>query len=218
MTVAIFDLDHTLINTDSDHAWGEFLVKKNVVDAVVFKKANDYFHEQYCQGCLNLDEYLEFALKALADLPMEELHQLREEFVETDIRHLIKPGVAKLLEKHRQQGHVLLVITATNRFVIDPIVDAIGIEQRLAIELEQKDGRYTGEYVGTPTFREGKITRFNEWLKDNPEHKIEECWFYSDSRNDLPLLEQVGHPVAVDPDDTLKATAEKNGWPVISLL
>ena len=217
VTVAIFDLDYTLIDTDSDHAWGEFLVHKKVVDPVAFQKANDYFYEQYKQGELNLDEYLDFALKPLADNDIETLHALRDEFVSGTVRKLIKPGVKSLLEKHRNQGHTLLVITATNRFVIDPIVEEIGIPQSLAIELEITNGRYTGKTIGVPTFREGKVTRLKHWLEDNPEHTMEDAWFYSDSRNDLPLLEKVGHPVAVDPDDYLSKVAQERSWPIISL-
>ncbi|MTI15049.1 histidinol-phosphatase [Sansalvadorimonas verongulae] len=217
MTVAIFDLDHTLLDTDSDHAWGEFLVQKKVVDSATFQKANDYFYKQYHQGELNLEEYLAFCLRPLADNEPEFLYKLRSEFVETIARPLIKPGVSALLEKHCNQGHALLVITATNQFVVDPIIDAIGIQDRLAIEVEMVDGRYTGKHIGIPSFKEGKITRFKEWLKENPGHNIDECWFYSDSMNDLPLLEHVGHPVAVDPDEKLKAIAEERNWPVISL-
>ena len=217
MTVAIFDLDHTLIDTDSDHAWGEFLVKKNVVDADAFQKANDHFYAQYKQGSLDLDEYLAFSLKPLADNTPEMLYALRDEFVQTGIFHLIKPGVAALLEKHRQQGHKLLVITATNQFVVEPIVAAIGIDEFLAIDVEFINGRYTGKSTGIPTFREGKITRFQQWLEVNPGHVMEECWFYSDSKNDLPLLEKVGYPIAVDPDETLRTVAQERNWPVISL-
>lgn len=217
MTVAIFDLDHTLIDTDSDHAWGEFLVEKKVVDPASFKKANDYFYEQYCRGELDLEEYLAFSLKPLADNDAETMHQLREEFVETRICSLIKSKVPELLEKHRSQGHTLLVITATNEFVVNPIIDAIGIKERLAINVEMIDGRYTGNYTGIPTFREGKITRFLEWMKENPGHSLEDSWFYSDSMNDLPLLEKVGNPVAVDADDKLKAIAQERGWLSISL-
>ncbi|CAM3413460.1 HAD family hydrolase [Parendozoicomonas haliclonae] len=217
MTVAIFDLDHTLIDTDSDHAWGEFLVEKKLVDSDVFQKANEYFYQQYKQGTLNLDEYLDFALKPLTEHEPENLYQLREEFVAERMKPLIKPKVAALLQKHRELGHALLVITATNRFVVEPIIAAIGIEDFLAIDLEMKDGRYTGRPSGIPSFREGKITRFQQWLDNNPGHDFESAWFYSDSMNDLPLLEKVGNPVVVDGDERLIKTAQERNWPVTSL-
>ncbi|MCL6270381.1 HAD-IB family hydrolase [Sansalvadorimonas sp. 2012CJ34-2] len=217
MAVAIFDLDHTLIDTDSDHSWGEFLVAKGVVDAVAFKKANDYFYEQYKNSSLDIDEYLKFALRPLADNPPEKMHALREEFVKEIIRPLIKPNVAALLDKHRQAGDILMIISATNRFIVDPIAEEIGIPEVLAIEVEMEDGRYTGRHYDIPTYQAGKVTRFMRWMEQNPGHKLEECWFYSDSKNDLPLLKKVGKPVAVDADDILKTIAQENGWPVISL-
>ena len=217
VAVAIFDLDHTLIDTDSDHSWGEFLVLKNVVDAHTFKKANDYFYEQYKNSSLNIDEYLDFALRPLADNPPEKMHALRAEFVRDIIRPLIKPKVADLLEKHRKAGDILMIISATNRFIVGPIAAEIGIQEVLAIEVEMENGRYTGRSFDIPTYQEGKVTRFMRWMEQNPGHQLEDCWFYSDSKNDLPLMEKVGHPVAVDADETLIQIASERGWPVISL-
>ncbi len=217
MSVAIFDLDHTLIDADSDHCWGEFLVEKKIVDSEEFKKANDYFYQQYRSQTLNIDEYLAFALKPLAENPPEKMHDLREEYVRDRICPLIKPAVPALLEKHRRAGNVLMIISATNRFIVEPIARELGISEVLACEVEIVQGRYTGRYYDIPTFQAGKVTRFMRWLEDNPGHSLDKCWFYSDSINDLPLMEKVGNPVAVDADQTLAGIARERNWPVISL-
>ena len=216
MTLAIFDLDNTLIGGDSDHAWGEFLVEQGVVDANVYREANDRFYEDYKAGALNIFEYLEFALAPLAEHDPEALHQWREQFVREKIQPLMLPKAAALVAEHRSKGDTLLIITATNRFVTEPIAEALDIPHLIATEPEHIDGRYTGKVAGTPSFQEGKIHRLQDWLQ---EHQIDMqgSYFYSDSHNDLPLLEQVSFPVAVDPDDTLRATSEQRGWPIITL-
>ncbi len=218
MSLAIFDLDNTLIAGDSDHAWGEFLVEQNLVDPNVFKTANDRFYEDYCRGQLDIHAYLRFALKPLAAFGPDELAELHQQFMETKIKPIRLQKAQDLIEMHRGRGDVLLVITATNRFVTEPIVRSLNIENLLASDGEIIDGRYTGEPIGVPCFAEGKITRLEQWLTEQDKKTSDlERYFYSDSLNDIPLLDMVDHPHAVDPDDTLKQIAAERGWPVISL-
>lgn len=218
LSLAIFDLDNTLIAGDSDHAWGEFLVEQELVDAESFKQANDQFYEDYCRGELDIHAYLRFALTPLSRFSAEQLRELHAEFMQSKIDPIRLPKAEALIEKHRQNGDILLVITATNRFVTEPIVRAHNIDNLLASDGEMINGRYTGEPSGTPCFAEGKVLRLQQWLKSQDENVAKmDKYFYSDSRNDIPLLESVDHPVAVDPDATLRETAEARGWPVISL-
>ncbi|WP_370980822.1 HAD family hydrolase [Agaribacterium sp. ZY112] len=218
MTLAIFDLDNTLIAGDSDHSWGEFLVEKKLVDGEQFQRDNDRFYEDYCKGQLDIHAYLRFALKPLSRYSEDELKQLHNEFTQEKILPLWLPKAEALVEKHRQQGDQLLVITATNDFITRPIVERFGIEQLLASEGEIINGRYTGEAKGIPSYAEGKVERLKQWLStQEQQHDLDEAYFYSDSRNDLPLLEKVGNPIAVDPDAFLADTAEAKGWPIISL-
>lgn len=216
MTLAIFDLDNTLIKGDSDHAWGDFLVSEGIVDANEYEKANDQFYQDYLNGDLDILRYLAFALAPLAKHEPEVLHALRQRFVDERIRPLMLDKAVQLLEKHRQQGHYLLIITATNRFVTQPIADLLGVDDLIATEPAMRDGRYTGEVAGTPSFQDGKVKRLEAWLEENGQ-SADDAWFYSDSHNDVPLLEQVAHPIAVDPDSKLEALAQERGWPVISL-
>ncbi|CAH0992862.1 Phosphoserine phosphatase SerB1 [Sinobacterium norvegicum] len=216
MTLAIFDLDNTLISDDSDHQWGEFLIAKQLVDAEAFKIANDQFYEDYKAGCLDIVKYQEFAHAPLTKYSQQELAELHQQFMQEVIEPLILPKAVALIDQHRQQGHTLLIITATNLFVTGPIAERLGIPNILATEGEIIDGRYTGKMQGTPCFQAGKITRLDQWLSERDEATAD-AYFYSDSHNDLPLLEQVDNPVAVDPDETLRATAEQRGWKIISL-
>lgn len=216
MTLAIFDLDNTLIKGDSDHAWGDFLVAEGVVDADEYAKANDQFLQDYLNGDLDILRYLAFALAPLAKHDSETLYELRERFVSERIRPLMLDKAAQLLAEHRKQGHYLLIITATNRFVTQPIADLLGVDDLIATEPEMRDGRYTGGVAGIPSFQDGKVARLEAWLAENGQ-SADDAWFYSDSHNDVPLLEQVAHPVAVDPDTKLEALARERGWPVISL-
>lgn len=216
MSLVLFDLDNTLLAGDSDYLWGEFLVERGVVDGEAYRSANERFYEQYREGRLDIAEFLRFALQPLAQHPPERLYAWRQDFIEERIRPILLDAAFELVEKHRRAGDVLLVITATNRFVTEPIARLYGIEHLIATTPEFQGGRYTGGFEGTPCFQQGKVTRLNEWLASN-DHGLEGSWFYSDSHNDLPLLEQVSHPVAVDPDDTLRAVALAKGWPVISL-
>lgn len=216
VALAIFDLDNTLIAGDSDHAWGQFLVEQNLVDADLFKQKNDYYYQQYQLGQLNILEYLEFALQPLTTFPRERLFALREQFVREKILPLITPHSRELLAKHRAAGDYLLIITATNLFVTQPIAAELKVDHIIATEPEQVNGQYTGRIQGIPTYKEGKVVRLHAWLRETG-HSLEGSYFYSDSHNDLPLLAEVTYPVAVDPDATLKAHAEQARWPVISL-
>ena len=216
MALAIFDLDHTLLSGDSDHAWGQYLVDRNLVDPADHQRRNDYFYEQYKAGTLDIHEYLSFALKPLTEHPLTLMLEERAAFLKDRIAPLISQKSRDLIAKHKAAGDTLLIITATNGFVTYPIAELLGIEHIIAPEPEFVDGAYTGGIVGIPSFQQGKVTRLNDWLEQQ-QLDLQGSYFYSDSHNDLPLLEVVDNPVAVDPDDTLKARAEQQGWPIISL-
>ena len=214
--LAIFDLDNTLLGGDSDHAWGEFLISEGIVDAESYKRANDRFYQEYLDGTLDIRRYQEFALQPLTQFPMEQLLDWRNRFMATVIEPMLLDKGRKLLADHRQRGHYLLIITATNRFVTDPIAKALDVDDLIATEPEIRDGVYTGKIDGIPSFQTGKVHRLLLWLEEQNARDLE-SWFYSDSHNDVPLLEQVDHPIAVDPDPNLARQAGERGWPVISL-
>jgi HAD superfamily hydrolase (TIGR01490 family) len=216
VALAIFDLDHTLLSGDSDHAFGQYLVDRQLVDPAEHQRRNDYFYQQYKAGTLDIHEYLDFALKPLTEHPRALLEAERERFIEERIKPLISQKSRDLIQQHRDAGDTLLIITATNGFVTYPIAEMLGIEHIIAPHPELIDDCYTGRIVGIPSFQDGKVTRLNDWLEQQ-QLSLAGSYFYSDSHNDLPLLERVDHPVAVDPDDTLKARAEQQGWPIISL-
>ena len=216
MTLAIFDLDNTLLSGDSDHEWGNFLIKKGLVDEVSYRAANDAFYAQYKLGKLDIYEYSSFSFAPLAEHSMEQLNVLHEEFMETVIRPLVGQKAMDLVAFHRDKGHALLVITATNSFITGPIVRQFGIPNLLATEVKIVDGRYVNEIDGTPCFNSGKVVRLKEWLLDSNE-SLEGSIFYSDSINDLPLMEVVDTAVAVDPDEKLLVIAQRRGWEMISL-
>lgn len=216
MSLAIFDLDNTLINGDSDHSWGEFLIEQGHVDAQIHKEKNDDFYRQYQAGNMDIQEFLSFALEPLGRIPMAELHSLHKQFMIEKIEPMILPAALALIEKHRTQGDTLLIITATNRFVTEPIAKRLGIDNLLASEVELIDGKYTGKSTDVPCFAEGKVTRLERWLKETGEN-LAASYFYSDSANDIPLLECVENPIAVDPCDRLRETANSRQWPIISL-
>lgn len=215
-TLALFDLDNTLLNGDSDHAWGDFLVRHALVDVAHYKSRNDAFYQDYLSGCLDMQAYLEFCLEVLAQHDADTLAQWHQRFMDECWPDMYLPKAQALLEQHRQMGHRLVIITATNRFVTEPIARRLGVADLIATDPEHLDGRYTGRVQGAPCFREGKIIRLQQWLTDNG-LSAEGCWVYSDSHNDLPLLEYASHPHAVDPDPRLRAEAEQRGWPVLSL-
>ena len=216
MSLAIFDLDNTLLAGDSDHLWGEFLVEQRVVSKETYGEANERFYRQYQDGGLDIDEFLQFSLRPLAEHEPAQLFAWREIFVEQKIRPILLQAARDLIERHRQAGDRLMVITATNRFVTEPIVGLYGIEHLIATTPEFVDGRYTGRYVDIPSFQEGKVKLLEQWLSEQQE-SLEGSWFYSDSHNDLPLLRRVENPVVVDPDAKLRQVAQAEGWPVISL-
>jgi len=216
VSLAIFDLDNTLIADDSDFLWGQFLVDRGIVDRDHYEAANAKFYEDYKLGNLDIVEFLGFSLAPLAAHDPEQLYQWRDEFIETLIKPITLTAAHALVEQHRAAGDTLLVITATNRFVTEPIVKLYGIDNLLATTPEFKDGRYTGNFIDTPCFQAGKVKQLQDWLASTTEDLAGSC-FYSDSHNDLPLLKLVDKPVAVDPDDKLRAAAEQAGWPIISL-
>ena len=180
MALAIFDLDNTLIAGDSDHSWGEFLVSEQRVDAQQFKKTNDQFYADYVAGSLDIFAYLEFSLQPLTKMSISELAQLHEEFMRQIISPMHLPKAQALLQKHRDAGDRLLIITSTNRFIVEPICHSLGVSELLATDAEIVDGRYTGKVAGTPTYKEGKVIRLNAWLQEHNE-TLEGSWFYSDS-------------------------------------
>ncbi|WP_447955871.1 histidinol-phosphatase [Vreelandella sp. EE7] len=216
MSLAIFDLDNTLLSIDSDHAWGEFLLEQGAVDPVAYREANDRFMAEYEAGTLDMAAFLEVALKPLAENSPEQLAAWHQQFMASKIEpHILAKG-EDLLARHRTQGDTLLIITATNRFITGPIAERLGVDDLIAVEPEMVNGRYTGKVTGVPSYREGKVTRLQAWL-ETQDHTLDGTWFYSDSHNDLALLEQVEHPVAVDPDDTLRQIAEERQWRIMSL-
>ena len=215
--LAIFDLDNTLIANDSDFLWGQFMVDQGIVDKDIYETTNAKFYDDYKLGQLDMVEFLNFALKPLGEYATDRLYQWRAQFICEIIEPLLLPKAHALVDQHRQQGDVLLIITATNRFITEPIAGLYGIQELLATEPEMRDGAYTGKFVGIPCFQSGKVDRLNAWLAANPHISLEDSWFYSDSHNDLPLLNKVTHPVAVDPDQTLREYALAQQWPIISL-
>lgn len=216
MPVTLFDLDNTLITNDSDYLWGKFLVDEKIVDAAEYEEKNRQFFEDYEQGTLDIDQYLKFSLKPLSEHPLDTLYQWRQKFVDTIIQPIIAPGTASLLDKHRNNQDTLVIISATNLFITQPIADLLGVPHILSTSPEIIDGRYTGNYTGIATFKEGKVTALNEWLTTR-QLDLTGSTFYSDSHNDLPLLEQVDHPVAVNPDEQLFKIAHERNWPIMDL-
>lgn len=216
MSLAIFDLDHTLLSGDSDHAWGEFLVRQQIVDPSHYQRQNDHFFAQYQQGTLDIHEYLAFALEPLTRFSVQELDLLHRQFMREYIQPMRQYKADALLRQHRERGDFLLIITATNRFITAPIARALGVDDLLATDPELQGNRYTGRVKGVPCYREGKVERLRQWLEDT-EQTLEDSYFYSDSINDLPLLEAVTHPFVVDGDERLLAEAQRRQWPTLSL-
>lgn len=214
--LALFDLDHTLIDGDSDVSWAQFLIEEGVVDPEQYHAKNQWFAERYKDGTLDIHEFLDFQLAPIARRPRAQLDAWHSQFMQRKIRPIIHARSPELLAEH--DGALVALVTATNRFITAPIAAELGIPNLLATDIEEVDGIFTGKPRGTPTFREGKIKRVKEWLAQRGTSLEDyESWFYSDSLNDLPLLELVDHPVAVDPDATLRARAAERGWPIISL-
>lgn len=219
MKLALFDLDNTLLTGDSDFEWAQFLIEQGVIDRELYEAKNQQFYEQYKAGTLNIEEFLDFQLKPLSRHSRKVLDGWHAEFMQSKVRGMIGRPAQELVAGHRAAGDVCAVITATNSFVTAPIARAFGVENLIATEPEQKDGEFTGGVAGVPCFREGKITRLEGWMVGHGWNwgSFSESTFYSDSLNDLPLLSKVKHPVAVDPDTTLRAHAERHGWRIMSL-
>jgi HAD superfamily hydrolase (TIGR01490 family) len=217
MNLALFDLDNTLLAGDSDFEWAQFLIDRGVLDRKTYEARNQQFYDQYKAGTLDIYEFLDFQLRPLSQYPRPVLDAWHAEYMKQRILPMIRDSARALVDKHR--GEVRVIITATNSFVTAPIARAFGVEHLIATDPEMRDGAYTGGVSGTPCFREGKIERLEAWLAGRGESikTVLKSTFYSDSHNDLPLLEQVGYPVAVDPDATLRAQAQARGWPIISL-
>ena len=217
--LALFDLDHTLLPLDSDYEWGEFTIRLGWCDASEFKRRNAEYFEHYRAGTLDIHEYIRFATEAIRSRGPQQVAQAHARFMDEVIRPALRPQAIELVERHRQAGEQLLIVTATNDFVTAPIAQAFGVAELIAVQLERDaHGRVTGEILGTPSAREGKVQRMNEWLAQRSLDWADvETTFYSDSLNDLPLLERVTYPVATNPDDKLRSLAHERGWPILDL-
>ncbi len=219
MQLALFDLDHTLLSGDSDYEWTQYLVSKGIVDRTTHEARNAEFYEQYKAGIMDIHEFLDFQLRPLADHTRTDLEAWHADFMETQIRPRLSQKARDLVRKHLDAGDICAMVTATNSFVTGPIARELGIPHLIATIPAQEDGRFTGKPRGSPSFREGKIARVDAWLESMGLwwNNFQRSWFYSDSHNDLPLLLRVTDPVVVDPDATLRAHAEKAGWPILSI-
>ena len=214
MRLALFDLDHTLLDGDSDALWGRMLVREGVVDGTEYRREGARYMAEYRAGSLDIHEFLEFGLRPFRSHPRAQLEAWRSRFVADWVLPRIPAESRALLEHHRQQGHVLAIVTATNSFITTPIAAELGVHHLIATEPEEVDGRFTGGVAGLPCFREGKLAKLEAWLAGRVPV---ETWFYSDSHNDLPLLTKVDHPTAVNPDEILARVAADRGWPVLKL-
>lgn len=216
MTLVFFDLDETLLDGDSDYEWGCYLASTGKVDRTTYEKENERFYWEYLAGTFDILEFLDFALRPLAENSYTELCKWRSQFVETQIRPMIKPRAHELIRDHLEAGDEPVVITSTNRFIVEPICELLQIEHLIATEPAQVNGEFTGKVEGVPCFGPGKVTRAGQWAESRA-RSLQDSYFYTDSYNDLPLLEQVAHPVAVDADEKLAAHASEHGWKQISL-
>ena len=222
MNLTLFDLDGTLIETDSDHAFGDYLVRRGWVDATEFKRRNDAFYADYQAGCLDLPAYVEFATSGWRNRSLDEAEALRRAFMDEVMASAIRAPARELVARHQGQGDLVAIVTATNEFVTAPIAQAFGVDHLIAVQLERDgQGHATGAIRGTPTFREGKIKRVGDWLQalghDRGREAFHKVTVYSDSINDLPLLEWATHPVATNPAPSLASIAQDRGWPILRL-
>ncbi|HEX4842660.1 MAG TPA: HAD family hydrolase [Limnobacter sp.] len=219
MKLALFDLDNTLLPMDSDHGWSQFLIDLGVLNRDEFEARNNQFYQDYKAGCLDIHAFLDFQLRPLRDHARGQLDAWHAQYMAKVIQPNIRPRARQLVKQHQDDNDLCVVITATNSFITRPIVNAFGITELIATEPEQIHGEFTGKVSGVPSFREGKVTRLNAWLAQQGKtlDSFEKTYFYSDSINDLPLLEAVTHPVAANPDDRLAAIAHERNWPVIEL-
>ena len=219
MKLALFDLDHTLLPIDSDQSWGHFTTTLGWTDPVEFTQKNDAFYAHYQAGTLDIHDYVRFATEAFCIRSRAEAEAAHARFMREIIQPVIRPEALALLEKHRATGEQLLIITATNEFVTRPIAQAFGVDELIAVELVRNANHwYSGEIKGVPSLREGKVERLQQWLQQRGlDWDKVETTFYSDSSNDIPLLQRVNHPVATNPDAKLKAFALEKGWPILEL-
>lgn len=216
--LALFDLDNTLLAGDSDYAWGEFLISKQLVDAAEHRSKNDDFYEQYTQGELDIHSYVEFTLKPILDLSVSERNRLHSQFMEEAIAPIVLKSAQSLVAQHSDAGDFCVIITATNEFITAPIAGLFQIDHLLSTELEMKDDHYTGNISGIPCYQSGKVEKLQQWLDSRHDQlRISESVFYSDSINDLPLLQRVATPIVVDPDEQLRKAAKNSAWKIISL-
>lgn len=220
MNLCLFDLDHTLLPLDSDHEFGEFLIRIGLADPVEYRRRNDGFYQQYVAGTLQLPEYIQFSTSAWRELSLQAQAELQQRFMAEVVLPAIQPQALQLVRDHEAQGDLVAIVTATNEFVTRPIADAFGVPDLLAVGLvRDPEGRVTGEIHGVPSFREGKITRVEQWLAERG-HTLadfERVSFYSDSPNDLPLLYLASDPVATNPSPALEAVARERGWRILRL-
>ncbi|MEY3514105.1 MAG: hypothetical protein RL420_1128 [Pseudomonadota bacterium] len=219
MKLALFDLDHTILPIDSDQSWGRFTTTLGWTDAVEFNRKNDAFYAHYQAGTLDIHDYVRFATEAFCTRPRDEAEAAHARFMREVIQPVIREEALALLNKHRAAGEQLVIITATNEFVTRPIAQAFGVDELIAVELvRDAQGWYSGEILGVPSLREGKVERLQQWLHQRGlDWDKVETTFYSDSSNDIPLLQRVNHPVATNPDAKLKAFALEKGWPILEL-
>ena len=220
MNLCLFDLDHTLLPIDSDHEFGEFLCRTGLADAVSYRARNDAFYRQYCEGTLVLGHYIEFTTSVWRKLDSTAQAALQQRFMADVVQPAIRPQALSLVQAHRDKGDLIAIVTATNEFVTRPIADAFGVADLIAVKLvRDSQGQVTGEIDGVPSFREGKITRVAQWLEDRGQAltDFDRVSFYSDSPNDLPLLEQATDPVATNPSPALEAEAKARGWRLLNL-
>jgi len=219
LNLALFDLDNTILAGDSDYNWSRFLIQEGYLDGAIHAEKNEKFYADYKAGTLDIYAFVEFQFKPLARNPRALLNQLLKKYVEEVIKPMITEKARALVKRHQDEGDLIIVITATNSFITKPIAELFGIENLIGTDPEGKEGEFTGKVSGLPSFKEGKVTRLEAWLKGKNLSlaSFEKSYFYSDSHNDLPLMEKVTHPVAVDSDDILSEYATSKGWPQISL-
>ena len=219
MNLALFDLDNTILAGDSDYNWSRFLIQEGYLDGAIHAEKNEKFYADYKAGTLDIFAFVEFQFKPLARNPRTVLNQLLKKYVEEVIKPMITEKACALVKRHQEEGDLIIVITATNSFITKPIAELFGIENLIGTDPEEKEGEFTGKVTGLPSFKEGKVTRLEAWLKGKNLSlaSFEKSYFYSDSHNDLPLMQKVTHPVAVDSDDVLSEYAKSKGWPQISL-
>jgi len=219
LNLALFDLDNTILAGDSDYNWSRFLIQEGYLDGAIHAEKNEKFYADYKAGTLDIFAFVEFQFKPLARNPRTVLNQLLKKYVEEVIKPMITEKARALVKRHQEEGDLIIVITATNSFITKPIAELFGIENLIGTDPEEKEGEFTGKVSGLPSFKEGKVTRLEAWLKGKNLSlaSFEKSYFYSDSHNDLPLMQKVTHPVAVDSDEVLSEYAKSKGWPQISL-